>query len=104
MYFSIGVLFASVVTLATAQGIPDPNLIGTWSSKSNKTLTGSVGRRYLDQILQQLTFVFQGFYNPINETLIEPSHPGISYSFSDNGHYEVAYYRAIANRESSHDV
>jgi len=30
--------------------------------------------------------------------MIEPSHPGISYSFTADGHYEEAYYRAISNR------
>nr|POE88011.1 protein rot1 [Quercus suber] len=39
----------------------------------------------------------KGFYDPKNERLIEPSHPGISYSFTNNGWYEEAYYRAIAN-------
>ncbi|WPG99549.1 Hypothetical protein R9X50_00236600 [Acrodontium crateriforme] len=54
-------------------------LVGTWSTKSNQTLTGP------------------GFYDPLNEELIEPSHTGISYSFTADGHYEEAYYRAIAN-------
>lgn len=40
----------------------------------------------------------QGFYNPKTEKLIEPSHTGISYSFTGDGSYEVAYYRSIANR------
>lgn len=39
----------------------------------------------------------QGFYDPLNDRLIEPSLPGISYSFTGDGHYEEAYYRAIAN-------
>ncbi|KAF2094327.1 hypothetical protein NA57DRAFT_19857, partial [Rhizodiscina lignyota] len=59
-------------------GIPT-NLVGTWSSKSNQTFTGP------------------GFYNPKKEQFIEPSHTGISYSFTADGHYETAYYRAIAN-------
>ena len=42
----------------------------------------------------------QGFYDPGNDKLIEPKHTGISYSFSEDGHYESAYYRAIANRMS----
>jgi hypothetical protein len=34
----------------------------------------------------------------VNEKLIEPKHTGISYSFTADGFYESAYYRAIANR------
>ncbi|KAK4893632.1 Reversal of tor2 lethality [Elasticomyces elasticus] len=55
------------------------DLIGTWSTKSNQTLTGP------------------GFYDPLNERLIEPSRTGISYSFTGDGHYEEAYYRAVSN-------
>ena len=29
--------------------------------------------------------------------MIEPSRPGISYSFTSDGYYEEAYYRAISN-------
>ncbi|KAF2636791.1 hypothetical protein P280DRAFT_472689 [Massarina eburnea CBS 473.64] len=54
-------------------------LVGTWSSKSNSTLTGP------------------GFYNPVDETFTEPKHTGISYSFSSDGFFEEAYYRAVAN-------
>ncbi|ORX98126.1 chaperone for protein-folding within the ER, fungal-domain-containing protein [Clohesyomyces aquaticus] len=64
--------------LSAAQTLPT-DLIGTWSSKSNSTLTGP------------------GFYDPVNEKFTEPKHTGISYSFSEDGHYEEAYYRAIAN-------
>jgi len=32
--------------------------------------------------------------------MFEPQHPGISYSFTADGFYEEAYYRAIANRSS----
>lgn len=39
----------------------------------------------------------QGFYDPLNDELIEPERTGISYSFTKDGHYETAYYRAIAN-------
>lgn len=42
----------------------------------------------------------QGFYDPVGERLIEPKHTGISYSFTSDGFYEAAYYRAIANRTS----
>jgi hypothetical protein len=43
--------------------------------------------------------MLQGFYNPINDSFIEPSHTGISYSFTADGFYEEAYYRAISNRK-----
>ncbi|KAF1995421.1 hypothetical protein P154DRAFT_548510 [Amniculicola lignicola CBS 123094] len=65
-------------SFAAAQTIP-VDLVGTWSSKANSTLTGP------------------GFYDPVNEKFTEPAHTGISYSFTADGHYEEAYYRAIAN-------
>jgi hypothetical protein len=43
-------------------------------------------------------FPFQGFYNPVIDRLIEPELTGISYSFTIEGWYEEAYYRAIPNR------
>ncbi|KAI9795080.1 MAG: Reversal of tor2 lethality [Peltula sp. TS41687] len=57
----------------------DPQLTGTWSTKSNKVFTGP------------------GFYDPVNERLKEPELTGISYSFTDDGFYEEAYYRALGN-------
>ncbi|KAJ4292088.1 Reversal of tor2 lethality [Kalmusia sp. IMI 367209] len=65
--------------LAAAQAATFTDLVGTWSSKSNSTLTGP------------------GFYDPANEKFTEPKHTGISYSFSADGHFEEAYYRAVAN-------
>jgi len=44
--------------------------------------------------------MWQGFYDPLNERLIEPNRTGISYSFTGDGHYEEAYYRAIANPQN----
>lgn len=41
----------------------------------------------------------QGFYDPINDKFLEPNLTGISYSFDGQGHYEEAFYRAIANRK-----
>ena len=32
--------------------------------------------------------------------MFEPTLTGFSYSFTDDGHYEEAYYRAISNRGS----
>ncbi|KAI4204852.1 MAG: hypothetical protein LQ350_000918 [Teloschistes chrysophthalmus] len=39
----------------------------------------------------------QGFYDPVNEKMFEPPLTGFSYSFTDDGFYEVAYYRAGSN-------
>lgn len=66
--------------------ICDPNMAeleGTWSSKSNTVFTGP------------------GFYDPIDELLIEPALPGISYSFTADGHYEEALYR-VASDSTNH--
>ena len=46
------------------------SIYGTWSSKSNQVFTGP------------------GFYDPVDELLIEPSLPGLSYSFTEDGWYE----------------
>jgi len=54
-------------------------VVGTWSSKSNTVFTGP------------------GFYDPVDELLIEPALPGISYSFTEDGHYEEALYRVTSN-------
>jgi hypothetical protein len=45
-----------------------------------------------------LVYALQGFYDPVNDRFTEPKHTGISYSFTADGHFEEAYYRAIANR------
>jgi len=72
-------LAAALFAGAALSQTTDPALTGTWSTKSNKTFTGP------------------GFYNPETEAFTEPTRTGISYSFSDDGYYEEAYYRAIAN-------
>lgn len=72
------------VTLTTMV-VADPNmqeLVGTWSSKSNTVFTGP------------------GFYDPVDELLIEPALPGISYSFTDDGHYEEALYRVTSDAQN----
>ncbi|KAF2835228.1 hypothetical protein M501DRAFT_999256 [Patellaria atrata CBS 101060] len=73
------ILVGAGAYLVSAQVAIDPQLVGTWSSKSNRTFTGP------------------RFYDPIRDKMIEPEHTGISYSFTDNGHYESAFYRAVAN-------
>ncbi|KAI5955621.1 ROT1 [Candida jiufengensis] len=65
--------------------LADPSmeeLEGTWTSKSNTVFTGP------------------GFYDPIDELLIEPDLPGISYSFTADGHYEEALYRVVSNAKN----
>ncbi|CCF60301.1 hypothetical protein KAFR_0J02370 [Kazachstania africana CBS 2517] len=54
-------------------------LYGTWSSKSNQVFTGP------------------GFYDPVDELLIEPALPGISYSFTEDGWFEEATYQITSN-------
>ncbi|KAG7868556.1 hypothetical protein KL918_001199 [Ogataea parapolymorpha] len=55
------------------------SLNGTWSSKANTVFTGP------------------GFYDPIDELLIEPALPGISYSFHEDGYFEEAIYQVTPN-------
>ena len=78
---SILIAGLTYLSLADAQGATD--LVGTWSTKSNETLTGP------------------GFFDPVKDRLIEPPRTGISYSFTLDGHYEEAYFRAISNRKST---
>lgn len=54
-------------------------LEGTWTSKSHQVFTGP------------------GFYDPIDELLIEPSLPGISFSFTNDGYWEEARYIVTPN-------
>lgn len=57
----------------------DVGLEGTWSSKSNQVFTGP------------------GFFDPIEELLIEPALPGICYSFTSDGYFEEAIYQVEGN-------
>jgi hypothetical protein len=83
------VVLASLASIASAQ---DENgdivydaahnatsIVGTWSSGSRGVQTGSQ------------------FADPANMTFNYPATTGISYSFSDNGFYEIARYRFNAN-------
>ena len=79
---TLAALALPLLPTALAQGFWPSDIVGTWSTKSNKTLTGP------------------SFYDPLNEKLIEPSRTGISYSFTADGHFEEAYYRAIANPQN----
>lgn len=55
------------------------HLEGTWSSKSMMVITGP------------------DFYDPVDELLIEPALPGISYSFTKDGYFEEALYQVTAD-------
>ncbi|KAK2759531.1 Reversal of tor2 lethality [Arachnomyces sp. PD_36] len=57
----------------------DSELIGTWTTKSQKVLTGP------------------GFYDYVRDEFKEPKVTGISYSFTSDGFYEEAYYRATSD-------
>ncbi|KAJ5081327.1 hypothetical protein NUU61_009591 [Penicillium alfredii] len=70
-------LIWALLSVAYATNVED--LVGTWTTKSRDVLTGP------------------GFYDPLHDKLLEPNLTGISYSFDADGHYEEAYYRAIAN-------
>lgn len=78
-------MFCSLLVAGLAlfnQVLAEPNmkeLEGTWVSKSNSVFTGP------------------GLYDPADELLIEPPLPGISYSFTADGHYEEALYRIQSN-------
>ncbi|CAK5268782.1 unnamed protein product [Mycena citricolor] len=55
------------------------SIVGTWSTGSKHVVTGA------------------GFANPSQESFIYPNTTGESYSFSDDGWYEVARYRFTSN-------
>ncbi|KAL8997575.1 MAG: hypothetical protein Q9169_003193 [Polycauliona sp. 2 TL-2023] len=81
---------AALASLVVAQ--VDPLLTGTWTTKSRKVFTGPVGALPGTPLYDR-----RGFYDPVNEKMFEPSLTGFSYSFTDDGFYEVAYYRAGSN-------
>lgn len=104
---------ATLASLVAAQ--IDTQLTGTWTTKSRKVFTGPVRASYHSSTLFAGPFAhnqaeqsntsailthLKGFYDPVNEKMFEPPLTGFSYSFTDNGFYEVAYYRASANRMS----
>lgn len=87
-----------LLSLSAAQTWPS-DIVGTWTTKSNKTITGPVCPSSCINILAPVLIMvyLQSFYDPLNDEFIEPERTGISYSFTEDGHYEEAYYRAIAN-------
>lgn len=72
------------LALAALAAAADTDLVGTWLSKLNTVFTGP------------------GFYDPVDELLIEPALPGILYLFTEDGHYEEALYRVVPN-PTDHD-
>ena len=71
---------ATLIAAAAAQaGQINPQLVGTWTTKSRVVHTGP------------------GFYDPVKDKMTEPSLTGISYSFTQDGWFEEAYYRAGSN-------
>ncbi|KAI5366040.1 putative protein Rot1 [Septoria linicola] len=79
MLLTLAIAAAGLGWIASTNAALPSDIVGTWTTKSQKTLTGP------------------GFFDSINDKLIEPDKPGISYSFTADGFYEEAYYRAIAN-------
>lgn len=53
MYFTLTTSLLAAATVVSAQGIADPQLTGTWTSKSNKTTTGPVCRETRNSAVRQ---------------------------------------------------
>ena len=77
------VLASLVVAQAQKGGAINPQLVGTWTTKSRVVFTGP------------------GFYDPVKDKMTEPPLTGISYSFTADGHFEEAYYRTGDNGGST---
>lgn len=73
----ISTLLHTVVAQSDVHNVT--GLAGTWSSGSGAVSTGT------------------GFANPVNFTFHYPPVTGISYSFTDDGHFEQAEYRMVSN-------
>ena len=106
-------LGAGAVLTSFVSANTDPQLTGTWTTKSRSVITGPVSAALFLAMLDvhprfstrvaihtrtEQDLRKQGFYDPVNERIFEPALTGFSYSFTDDGHYEEAYYRAISNR------
>ncbi|KAL2867202.1 protein rot1 [Aspergillus lucknowensis] len=75
----IVVYFLASLLMSTVSAGRAADLVGTWTTKSRAVVTGP------------------GFYDPVEDRFIEPKLTGISFSFTDDGHFEQAFYRAISN-------
>lgn len=72
-------IFVLVTVLSTTLAATTHDLVGTWASKSMSVVTGP------------------GFFNPLTDSLLEPNHTGVSYSFTADGYYESALYSITGN-------
>ncbi|WFD00286.1 amino-acid N-acetyltransferase [Malassezia yamatoensis] len=76
--------FATLVIAAPAKKAEDAiSIVGTWSSGSQQVSTGRVGNEM--------------FYNPYMKQFLAPRSGGISYSFTDDGFFEVAKFQYNSN-------
>jgi hypothetical protein len=76
----ITLILAALPVLGQFDAIHNATSIsGTWSTGSQAVVTGA------------------GFANPANESFIYPKTTGVSYSFTDDGFYEIARYRFVSN-------
>lgn len=79
-FYNILISLLAICLIQVAEGDDNSaSLHGTWSSKSNQVFTGP------------------GFFDPVDELLIEPALPGISYSFTEDGWFEEALYKVVSN-------
>ena len=94
--FLIAALSFSQGVAAQAEGSPPPDaahqfpnstnatsIVGTWSSGSQRVLTGQNGTTM--------------FFNPFQQRVTIPETPGISYSFTEDGYFETAKYKYESN-------
>jgi len=85
MQFWLPSIIASAAIVMGQQVVQQPladnagDLVGTWVSTSQSVITGA------------------GFINPINFTFNYPSHTGISFSYTEDGHFEEAFYTLTVN-------
>lgn len=94
----IAIVLLLCLLATAANAISASELVGTWTTKSRSVVTGPVSDKVCFQEEMQADNG-QRFFDPVDDRLLEPKHTGISYSFTENGFYEAAYYRAVANRE-----
>ncbi|VEU20741.1 DEKNAAC101627 [Brettanomyces naardenensis] len=79
LHFITSLLVATVACVLADDGA---SIVGTWTTKSNSVFTGP------------------GFFDPIDELIIEPALPGISYSFTEDGYFEEAIYQVTPNPQN----
>ncbi|KAJ8503227.1 hypothetical protein ONZ45_g11046 [Pleurotus djamor] len=77
--FSTLVYSLLIPVLAAQAQIANPNIVGTWTSQSRAVSTGPE------------------FANPAQLTFNYPKNTGVSFSFTQDGFYEIARYRFRSN-------